>query len=356
MKKLIKALIWIMVVGGLSYLGYKQLEKNKAKIEQEAKMTQERNSIIPVVTGIVGTAMWEGKYESIGTFSPYKQVVVMSEAAGKVTQLGFSNGDYVKKGATLLSVDNDLLKIQLKTANNNLQKAQSDYKRLANLLGDGGITQQQLDDAKLAIDNLDTQVESIEKQISMTEVKAPISGVISNKMIEQGSLVAPSMQICSITNIDRLKLQVYLTEEQVIDVKKGQKVSLRADILPDQIIEGKIVFIDVNAGMAKRYLVEIEIVNSNQNLKAGMTGTAYFDGGANRELLAVPRESIVGNLQDAKIYVVEEEKAVLRSIQTGNIFGDWVQVRNGLSAGEKIVLSGQINLEDGMDITVANKE
>ncbi len=127
---------------------------------------------------------------------------------------------------------------------------------------------------------------------------------------------------------------------------------MQADLFPDKKFEGIVTFIDVNAGPSRRYLVEIEINNAGGSLKAGMTGTVFFQGGAAREVLAVPRESIVGSLQDAKIYVVENNKAILRPIETGAVFGDKVQVRNGLKEGDSIVVSGQINLEDGTEIIV----
>ncbi|MCC6725424.1 MAG: efflux RND transporter periplasmic adaptor subunit, partial [Saprospiraceae bacterium] len=246
-----------------------------------------------------------------------------------------------------------LLRIQLETTKTNLAKAENDLSRLQRLLGEGGVTQQQIDDAKLGIENLKQQIKGTEKQITMSYVKAPISGVVTGKMVEKGSLIAPAMQLATITNISRLKMQVYLTEEQVVTVKKGQRIGMKADLFPDRNFEGMVTFIDVNADASRRYLVEIEIANTGDVLKAGMTGTVYFKGGASRQVLAVPREAIVGSLQDAKIYVVESGKAVLKPIVTGNVFNNLVQIREGLSAGDEIVVSGQINLEDGKDINVA---
>lgn len=352
MKRLIKIAIWVVVLGGLGWLAATQLTKNKQKIEDNSKLAQERNTVIPVLTGKVGKATWEGKFSLIGNFAPYQQVPLMSEAAGKIVQLNFDNGSSVSAGSTLATIDNDLLKIELETTKINLSKAENDYKRLSNLLGEGGVTQQQLDDAKLAIENLKAKIKGIEKQISMSYVKAPISGVVSNKIVEKGSLISPAMQLALITNVSRLKMQVYLTEEQVLSVKKGQRINLQADVLPDKKFEGTVSFIDVNAGQARRYLVEVEIPNPSGTLRAGMTGSASFDGAAAREVLAIPREAIVGSLQDAKVYVVSEGKAVLRPVETGLIFGDKVQIRNGLSEGETIVVSGQINLEDGTPIQI----
>lgn len=355
MKSIIKAVIWIVVLGGLGYLAYTQLAENKQKLEENAKLTQERNTTIPVITGKVGMQLKKGSFSLIGNFAPYQQVAVMSEAAGKITQLNFDNGSSVQAGATLAVIDNDLLKIKLETTKTNLAKAENDFKRLKNLLGDGGVTQQQIDDAQLGIDNLNSEIRSIEKQIAMTYVKAPISGVVSNKTVEKGSFISPSMKLADLTNINRLKMQVYLTEEQVVTVSKGQRLDMQLDLFPDKKFEGAVTFIDVNAGPSGRYLVEIEISNPGNTLKAGMTGTVFFKGGEDREVLAIPREAVVGSLQEAKVYVVENGKAVLRSIETGSIFGENVQVRSGLSAGETIVVSGQINLEDGMDVQIAEK-
>lgn len=352
-KQIIKYAIWIAVLSGLGYWAYSTLQNNKEKLEADAQLSTQRNTVIPVVTSKVGTAIWEGNFNLVGSFAPFKQVALMSEVAGKVKNTTLQNGRTVKAGEIVLTLDNDLLDIKLATAKTNLAKAENDFQRLSRLLGDGGVTQQQVDDAQLAIQNLKAEIDLTKKQISMTFVRAPISGMVTNKMVENGTLVAPSMRIAEITDISRLKMQVYLTEEQVVTVKNGAIIGVKADIFPDKKLEGKVTFIDVNAGPSRRYLIEIEIPNPKLELKAGMTGTAYFEGGQQQEVLAVPRESIVGNLQDSKIYVVENGMAMLRSVETGLIFGDMVQVKKGLSEGEEIVTSGQINLEDGMTISVS---
>jgi membrane fusion protein, multidrug efflux system len=355
MKRIIKYTLWAIVLGVLGFGASIQLSKNKEKLETNAKLSAQQNAVLPVVTATATKTTWEGSFSVIGNFAPYKQVAVMSEAAGKIVKLNMANGVTVKEGTILAAIDNDLLTIELETTNINLAKAENDFSRLKKLLGEGGVTQQQIDDSKLGIDNLKAKVKSLEKQISLCYVKAAVSGTITNKMVEKGSLVAPSMQLATITNINRLKMQVYLTEEQVITVKKRQKIRLHAGLFPGKDFEGKITFIDVNAGQSRRYLVEVEIPNPGHRLKSGMTGTVYFDGSKSQEVLAVPRESIVGSLQDARVYVVENEKAILRPVETGLVFGHNVQIRKGLKEGDSIVISGQINLVDGMAISVSNK-
>jgi RND family efflux transporter MFP subunit len=353
MKRAVKAIIWTLALGLLGYLMVNQLSENKQTLEENARLTQERNTVIPVVTSLAGKKTVSGNFQVTGSFAPIQQVAVLSEMAGKVTQLYFENGTLVKAGSVLATIDNDLQKIQLETARIGLSKAENDYRRLNKLLGEGGVTQQQLDDAKLAVDNLTSQIKLLEKQISMSIVKAPISGVISNKMVEKGSLISPAFKMADLTNISRLRMQVYLTEEQVVSLKKGDKIGLRADLMPQKQFIGKVAFVDVNAGLSRRFLVEIETDNPGGALKSGMTGTAFFDGNAEKMIFGVPRAAIVGSLQEAKVYVVDNGTARLKQVEAGNIFGDFVQVLGGLSEGDSIVVSGQINLEDGMKIQVA---
>lgn len=181
--------------------GIYQAWPNKGLFGRNAKASQERNTVIPVVTGKAEMATMAGDFSVVGNCAPYKKVAVMAETAGKILTLNFDNGTTVQAGATLATVDNELLRIQMETTKTNLAKAENDFSRLQKLLGEGGVTQQQIDDVKIQIENLKQQIKGSEKQISMSYVKAPISGVVTNKMVEKGSLIAPAMQLAMITDI-----------------------------------------------------------------------------------------------------------------------------------------------------------
>lgn len=355
-KRIIKIVLWTIGLSAFIWWVSTTLSSNKSTLAENSRLSQISNPVVPVVTSTVDMVTYDGSFDALGNFAPNKLVPVLSEASGKIIQLNFDNGSYVQEGTTLAKIDDDLLKIELETTRTNLKKAENDLSRLQALIGDGGVTQQQVDDATIAIENVKSKIKALEKQISMTSVKAPISGFVSNKMVEKGSLVSPAVQMALLTNTNKMKLQVYLAEDQVVRVHNGREVKVNVDQFPDLNLTGKVSFIDVNATPNKRYLVEVECSNPDNVLRSGMTATAHFGNGGPVEVLSVPREAIVGSMQEAKVYILDGKTAVLRPVQTGQFIDDKVEIKSGLQKGETIVVSGQINLEDGKAIRVANDQ
>jgi RND family efflux transporter MFP subunit len=236
----------------------------------------------------------------------------------------------------------------------NIDKAKKDVQRLANLLPVGGISQQQLDDALNAQENLKFQQVTLEKQLTFTKVKAPLSGTISNKMVEKGSFITPPMKLGDIVQTNKLYFQTYLTAEQLALIKEGFSADIAADAMPNLKIKGVISLIDVKADPSRRYLVELLVMNPGR-LRPGMTGQVSFSNIATTEVLTIPRSCLVGSSRNASVYVIEDGKAILRPIQVGNPSGNLVAILGGLSKSDEIVLTGQINLVDGAPVNVKNK-
>jgi len=353
MKKVINILIYLAVFGAIAGAIYWKLGQNKQQIEKRAKTAQMRNDIIPVRVVAVNQQKLSTDFSVSGTFEPYQQIAVISEVQGKITQLNYKNGDFVNSGAVLLAVDNEAIQIQMDLAKVNLAKAEKDLARLKNLLGEGGITQQQIDDVQNGVENLRGQIRSLDKQMRSTLVKAPIAGTITGRLVEKGAFIAPAMKILDIVNVTRLKMAVYLTDGEVFQVKKGLQVDIVPDLYPDTRIKGTVSFIDVQADNSKRFRVEVELANPGAApLKGGMAGRAFFSTGKQIAVLALPRECVVGSVRDASVFLAADGKAELRPIKLGRIFGGYAEVLDGLKEGDQAVISGQINLQNGTKIEV----
>lgn len=328
-----------------------RLSENKVTMKKKEELTQVRNTTVAVAVAPVTKQTFSSTFKVNGTFEPSQEVTVVSDVNGRITSLKIDEGSYVKQNQLILTVDNQLLQNQLKTLKLNLDKSQKDLVRMQNLLKDGGVTETQFEEAKLGVENTKIQIESLQKQISDTYLKSPITGTVNELKVENGSYIAPGTPVANLVNTNPIRLQVYLTEDQVVEVKTGQRINITADVLPGKQFSGIVNFIDVKADASKRFPVEIQIPNSNA-IKAGMNGEATFSAGKPVATLAILRDAFVGSVQDGKIFVLEGSKAKMRTIRVGNIYGDKVEVRSGLTIGETVITSGQINLQDNTEVSV----
>lgn len=328
-----------------------RLSDNKETMKANSELTQVRSSVVPVNVAQAAKETFSSNFTLNGTFQPSKELTIISDVNGRITSLKIDEGSFVKKDQLILTVDNKLLENQKRSLELNLDKAEKDLKRLSNLLQDGGVTETQYEDAKLGVESLKIQIESLQKQINDTYMKSPIAGTVNRMNVEQGSYLAPGAPVANVVNINPIELEVYLTEDQVVTVKTGQKVNLTVDVLPGKSFSGTISFIDVKADASKRFSVKITLANSN-SIKAGMNGRATFAAGQPVAALAVPREAFVGSIAKGEVYVLENGKAKLRKVQAGTLFGKKVEVLSGLSEGETVIVSGQINLQNDSEVKV----
>ena len=123
------------------------------------------------------------------------------------------------------------------------------------------------------------------------------------------------------------------------------------DVYPGVVLNGKISSISSKADEAHTYPVEIILANSkNPPLKSGMFGRISFISIKNNELLVMPREALIGSIKDAKVFVVEGSIAKMKNVLIGNSFENWLEIKGGINAGEKIVVNGQNNLQNNDQI------
>jgi RND family efflux transporter MFP subunit len=214
----------------------------------------------------------------------------------------------------------------------------------------------QIEATELQIAQTENQMAALNKQIAMARILAPFGGTIMEKAVEMGSFLSPGTPVATIVDVSRLKLNVKLTEAEVLRVRTGMPVRVTCPLYPDASFTGTVRSVAVRADASMNYLVEIDVPNSAQHpLRAGMDGWAYFgDNRANaRTALAIRRDAIMGGLQEPKVYVVQGGVARLRSIRTGLAAGSYVEVTQGLAPGDAIVVAGQINLVDSSRVIVS---
>ena len=350
MKK--KGIITILsVIAVLVLIGWVLNNNKKKNAETTAVVASGSSGAVAVNTEKVAKTNVNLDFSSNGTFVANQDLTLSAENAGRVTRILVDEGSRVSKGQVVARIDADLLNVDVETARANYQTAVRDLERYESSFKTGGVTQQQLDNARLNVRTSKARLESANIKSGDANIKAPISGIVNKRFIEQGSYVNPGTQLFEIVDVSKLKLKVTANETQVVNLKVGDRVMIKSNVFPSTSFNGRVSFIAPKADNSLNFPVEVEVTNNGGGqLKAGMYGTAVFDFPQQNAALTVPRTAFVGSVNSNKVYVLEGNAARERQVTAGRTFGTRVEILDGLKEGETVITSGQINLVDGTEV------
>lgn len=347
-RAIITVIIIAAAIGGIFFI----LKKNKAKNDAVTQEASKTNAYVAVRVDTAQNAMVDASYVANGTFEPKQEVIVAAETAGRVVRVLVDEGSYVSAGQTLAVVEGDKLNVNVANAQANYDNALQNLQRFESAFKTGGVTQQQLDQARLSFENAKNNLRSAKLTAGDVTIKTSVAGIVNSRKIEPGSYVNPGTAAFEIVNVSSLKLRVNVDEKNVATLAVGQPVNVTASVYNDKTYTGRITFIAPKSDGSLNFPVEIEVPNKDNELRAGMYGTAHFGGNSTANVLVVPRAAFVGSVSDNTIFVAKDGKAVETKVVSGRSFGDKIEIVSGLNAGDVVIISGQINLLNGTAIEI----
>lgn len=347
MKKILYIALVVLALGAIGFT----LANNKKEMKAAAAVASQTSQSIPVVLTSPKTSAIDRSFAVNGTFAPIQSLALTSETQGQVLRLNKRKGDAVKAGEVLAQVENEVLRANVITAQANYEKFKKDLERFENLAAGNAITQRQLEDVKLGYQNAEANLIMARERLEKSRIVAPISGIINESYIEIGSFLNPGTKLFDIVNVEKLKLNAKVSEQEVMLIQNGTKAAVRVNVMPEKSFEGTITAIGASADKALKYDIEIQVDNTSETaLRAGMYGSANFSISDTRPALLLEREAIATSLQNPQVWVVQNGKAHLKAVTVGAIAGNKVEITAGLSEGEQVVRSGQINLREGTQV------
>ena len=371
------------------WVGFSGCSSKEGSKNPDAKTTG-RPAVAVEVTKVGAIDLIEG-IEVVGSLSPKFSADVKSEYAGIVTEVSVTEWVRVKKGTPLAKIDTREIETVLQKAKaavemakaNLLQaevagnRAEREYNRLIKLKEFGLVTQQNLDDgltekeaaaariagAKGQLKASEEDLQHTQTRLSKTTIYSPIEGVVSFRGVNVGDLVgemgSPKIMF-KIIDTRILDLTVTVPSGEMGIIRVGQPLTFSTDAIPGNTFTGKVMFINPMVNEADRSVkVVAEVENRSEQLKGGLFVKGRILTGKRTGILQVPRASLLtwdvaGKKGD--LFVVNGEIANRRTVQTGSVTGDFVEIRSGLASDEQVVTRGGFNLKDGdrVDITQVN--
>ena len=288
---------------------------------------------------------------------------------GFVDKVYVNVGQKVTKGQLLISINNsDLSAKQAQTsagiteAQAAFNNAEKDYQRFQNLFAENSASQKELDDqraryemAKARLEGARQMKNEVQSQFAYVNLRAPFSGVVTNKFIEQGDMANPGVPLISVEGPGNFEVTASVPESEISKIKSGTEVQVIVKS-SDKILSGTVTEVSTSAkNTGGQYLVKVVLDKTDADILSGMYATVQFpiEKKTDVNMVLVPAEALVKRGQLTGIYTVSQSStAILRWLRVGRTFGDNVEVLSGLNADENYIISSEGKLFNGAKITI----
>jgi len=324
--------------------------------EQAATTESERKEIVEVVELKPQTVARTVEYPA--TLEAYEEVHLAPASPGRIEKIHAEIGDRVSKGSILVEMD----RTQLRQAEIQLKNLEADFRRLDTLAKYGSIAKQQYDQLQTQMEVAKSNVEFLTDNVRLY---APFTGLVSGRYYESGEMYsgapntpAGKAAVLSLVQIDRLKVMVSVSEGYFPSIKRGMETAVKIDVLPGRTFTGKVERIHPTIDPSNRtFNAEVIINNSENLLRPGMFARIAIDIDE-VEAVLVPSMAVLKMQGSNNRYLFIEENGVARRIGVtiGNRYDDLIEVYSEqLDTGDRVIITGQGRLMDGVPIDVVNQ-
>ncbi len=409
-----KAIIIFLILGlgGLGALRAAQVIS--ARKEEPKRRSMQAEPLVEVAQASLGLV--EEKITRAGDIMPNTQVTVYSKVQGWVDKILVREGDLVKTGDLLVTLDareaqaavaqaqanleaararlklvkataEEAVQSQIRQTKANLELAEADLRRAQDLFEKNFIARQQLDEARtkynvaksaydLALNSLqqktweneialaEAQVRQAEATLNLTKaqlanltITSPLNGGVTKRYVDPGTMVKDTTPILTIMDLAEVKMVVNVTEREFVRLKKDQSVKVIVTAFPERLFPGRIEIITPALELQSRTAeVQIAIPNPGYILKPGMFGRVEIILRSQPQAVLVPVQALVSQDDKDYAFVVQEERVYRRPVHKGLIKDTAVEVIKGIEPGELVVISGHAQLREGMKVRIAGSQ
>lgn len=318
-----------------------------------------------VATHKVEKQTWEVVIDAVASLEAVQGVVISADIPGRITEIYFTPGTRVEKGAPLIQQDITSETAQLRAAEANVELARLNVERVRELYTKRASSKADLDTAEARIKEAQAQADTIRTTIAKKTVKAPFSGQLGIRLVNVGQDLASGTPIVSLQAVDSMFLNFSLPQQSLAAIEPGLPVRMKTDAVPDREFVGVITAIDPEVDPATRNVrVQATVENPDQKLLPGMFGSVKVVLPAREPVVAVPITAVAYATYGDSVFVVEEETkesgekhlvARQQFVQLGRTMGDFVAITKGVEEDQTVVVSGVFKLQNGAPVAVNNE-
>lgn len=308
---------------------------------------------VPVTTFNVTAAPFAHVIDVKGTVESRTTVMVTPKMAGTITTLNVANGQSVKKGALLVELDNAMIKAGVEEVRTQLDLAVTLYEKQKRIYEAKAGSEVQYLTAKTQKEALERRLASLNEQLEMTRLYAPVAGVVENLTPRLGEMAMPGMPMFTIVNTADMRVVTELSEVYVKDVDRGDRVKIIFPEIGDSVSTSIMNAARNVNPVSRTFRVEMPIRPVPASLRPNMTARVMITDKTIPNALAVPLACIVRDGTSSYVWLIGSDGTVSRrDVTTGDVSGGVVVITSGLAASDKIVLRGVLDVAQGQAVRI----
>ncbi|AFK02455.1 efflux transporter, RND family, MFP subunit [Emticicia oligotrophica DSM 17448] len=341
-----------------------KLEAEEKKISESIKQlkselnilapAKEVEKVIAVTVSPITTQTFNHFVEIQGRIDAKNNIFVSPQMGGAITNLYVKEGDFVKQGQVIATIDNSVLKQSIQEIDVQLGTAKVFYEKQKALWDQKIGTEVQYIQAKANVDALEKRLATLQTQTAMTKVIAPLSGFVDEVRMKAGEMAAPGLGIVRIVNSDNLKVVAQVADTYASTIKQGDVVNIKFPDLGKET-SARLTFVSQTVNQASRtFTVEATIPKIAPQLKPNMLAVLNINDQAKGNSIIINRNIIQQTELGDIVYVAVTEgaKKVARSrkVTTGLTYNGDIEIISGLQAGDMLITQGYQDLVDGQAV------
>jgi len=309
---------------------------------------------VPVDAIVIQPQLLDNRIFTTGTLLANEEVQLRPEISGRVTGIFFAEGSKVKKGDVLLKINDRELKAQLQGKGVEEKQASDLESRARRLFETKGISQEEYDKVASALKIIQAQKEVIQAQLAKMEIVAPFDGIVGLRYISEGSYVTSNMLVATMQDLDPIKVEFSVPEKYAKQIEQGSEITVRVGDSGEEY-KGSVYAVEAKIDLATRTIkARAKIPNSKADLIPGSFAKVDITLQQLPNAIVIPSESVIPEMSGEKVFICVDGKVRSVPVKTGIRTETGVQIVEGLSPEDTLVITGLLQLTDDKAVQIKN--
>lgn len=328
----------------------------KEKTETAGTLEKEKQGVLVEVQNLKAE-LFEHHVAINGSVEAILEVFVSPETNGQIKKVHVREGDRVRKGDLLVSLNSDSVRSGIAEVKSSLELAVTVYERRKGLWEKKIGSEIQVLEARAGMESLQNRLKSLEAQLDMAEIRAPINGIVDKIDRKEGELAMPGLELLQLVNLQKMRINAEMAETYLGRIREGDPVEIVFPSYTDRRLQTKIKRISNSINPKNRtVIIQVELENPDESVKPNMMASLMMRDFVEEKALVIPAIIIKNDMQGPFVYLAEDRdggtQAVKRYIRTGLTEQGRTMVVEGLEEGQRVIVAGYNQVSNGMTVRV----